>query len=523
MRITCTNCGLEFELPGEWSETIACPKCRAEIHLQSAATVKYSEPPKLSGPGDPETLSPGTLLGSYRIEKFIGRGGMGSVYRARHEMLQRTVALKVLPPKFGRDAEFVMRFRREAQALANLAHPYIVAVHDMGMQGEVYFFAMEFVDGVSLRDLMAGHKLDPATALKMVPLLCEALDYAHSQGIVHRDIKPENVLVDRTGRPKIADFGLVKILNGESVTPELTQTNVVLGTVDYMAPEQRSSTKQVDHRADIYSLGVMLYEMLTGELPVGRFDLPSKRLQIDVRIDDVVLKAIERDPERRYQRASHLATEMGKLMGPVGGRFDIGSCLSHALGVWRPNLLLLLAAGFVSGVITIFSLGFLAGPMAGGMALLYLDALRSPGHQVRFELLFSGFRRFWALVGLFYLSALIGLVGILLLVVPGLYWSIRLIYSYYLVVDRGFGPIDALKGSWRLTSSPLRARHFGLWFLETLFNTGPQGFTYFIPYVGGFLGSLITWIVGPIGRLMVAHAYSVVHTERAKLLEDLGT
>ncbi len=332
MKITCTNCALEFELPGDdWKDSVTCPKCRGEIHLHAAQTVKYTDIPKLSPPGgevrpsslrEDEILPAGALVGPYRIEKFVGRGGMGTVYRAEHGMLQRTVALKVLPPKFAADPEFVERFKREAKALANLSHPNIVSVHDMGVQGEIYFFAMEFVDGVSLRDVLAQKKLAPEDALKIIPQLCEALEYAHSQGIIHRDIKPENILLDKHGRPKIADFGLAKIVKGESTAMPLTRTNVVMGTVEYMAPEQRESIRQVDHRADIYSLGVVLYEMLTGQLPVGKFDMPSRKVQVDVRIDGVVLKALEQDPEKRYQRAGHMGTAVSGV-SPSSGAIPI--------------------------------------------------------------------------------------------------------------------------------------------------------------------------------------------------------
>jgi predicted Ser/Thr protein kinase len=296
--------------------------------LVKAETVKYGETDlmQLSPPGgehrpsslrEDEILPAGTLIGQYKIEALVGRGGMGAVYRAKHTMLQRVVALKILPAKFAKDAEFVQRFRREAQALANLAHPNIVSVHDLGVQGEIYYFAMEYVDGVNMRDILAQKKLSPEDALKVVPQLCEALEYAHSQGIIHRDIKPENILVDKNGRAKIADFGLAKILKGETSMIPLTQTNVVMGTIDYMAPEQRDNLKRVDHRVDIYSLGVVLYEMLTGQLPVGRFAPPSKNLKIDVRIDEVVLKALEQNPDQRYQRASHMGSAVSNVSAGV--------------------------------------------------------------------------------------------------------------------------------------------------------------------------------------------------------------
>jgi type II secretory pathway pseudopilin PulG len=216
------------------------------------------------------------------------------------------VALKILPAAAG--SSFAERFNREARALARLSHPNIVAVHEFGQVNGQPFFIMEYVDGASLRQLEQTGRLSPREALQIIPQLCDALQYAHDQGVVHRDIKPENVLVDRKGRVKIADFGLAKILGYETQNFRLTGEGQIMGTPHYMAPEQVEHPLQVDHRADIYSLGVVLYEMLTGELPLGKFPLPSHKVQLDVRLDEVVLHALEKEPERRYQQASQVKT-----------------------------------------------------------------------------------------------------------------------------------------------------------------------------------------------------------------------
>jgi serine/threonine protein kinase len=182
-------------------------------------------------------------------------------------------------------------------------------VIDKGMAGEACYLVMEHVEGSNLRHILERGKLTPAQALHIVPQICSALEYAHARQIIHRDIKPENILITLDGEAKITDFGLARILRGEAPeagTP-LTGTQVLMGTVEYMAPEQRERARSVDHRADIYSLGVVFYEMLTGELPIGRFAPPSRKVAIDVRLDDVVLKALEKEPEQRYQRASHLS------------------------------------------------------------------------------------------------------------------------------------------------------------------------------------------------------------------------
>jgi hypothetical protein len=194
--------------------------------------------------------------------------------------------------------------------MARMNHPNIVTVYDFGQIGDLYYLLMEYVDGVNLRQTLRAGRLAPREALAIVPQICDALQYAHDQGVVHRDIKPENVLLDRSGRIKIADFGLAKLLGKGPDDFTLTHTQQVMGTPRYMAPEQIERPSSVDHRADIYSLGVVLYEMLTGELPLGRFDPPSQKVQVDVRIDQVVLRALEKSPDRRYQRASEVKTEL---------------------------------------------------------------------------------------------------------------------------------------------------------------------------------------------------------------------
>jgi hypothetical protein len=182
---------------------------------------------------------------------------------------------------------------------------------------------MEYVDGANLRHLIRTGGLQPAEALAIVPQICEALQFAHDEGIVHRDIKPENILVDKRGRVKIADFGLARLLGASAPEMSLTGTNQVLGTLHYMAPEQIQGLRTVDHRADIYSLGVVFYEMLTGELPIGRFAPPSQKVEVDVRLDEVVLRSLESTPERRYQHASEVKTEVERIsVGSASDRAD---------------------------------------------------------------------------------------------------------------------------------------------------------------------------------------------------------
>ena len=258
------------------------------------------------------------LFPQLEIIGFIGKGGMGAVYKARQPALDRFVAIKILPPETANEPGFAERFNREARALARLGHPNIVGIHDFGVvapttdraETPLHYLIMEFVDGANLRQLESSGRLAPGHALRIVPQICDALQYAHSEGVVHRDIKPENILVDKKGRVKITDFGIAKILG---VTPEkigLTGAKDIIGTPHYMAPEQIERPANVDHRADIFSLGVVFYEMLTGELPLGKFAPPSRKVEVDVRLDDVVLHALEKEPERRYQHASQVKTDV---------------------------------------------------------------------------------------------------------------------------------------------------------------------------------------------------------------------
>lgn len=253
------------------------------------------------------------LFPALHIVELLGAGGMGAVYKARQAGLDRVVALKILPEEFGHDVKSALRFTREARTLAKLNHPNIVTVYEFGNVGDTYYFLMEFVDGPTLRDIVAARQLAPEQALAVVPHLCDALQYAHDQGVIHRDIKPENILMATDGSVKIADFGLSRILGDEPQPTMLTGTHQVMGTPRYMAPEQLEGAHSVDHRADIYSLGVVIYEMLTGELPIGRFAAPSRKVEIDVRLDEVVLRTLEKEPQRRYQTASHIKLDVQSI------------------------------------------------------------------------------------------------------------------------------------------------------------------------------------------------------------------
>src|SRR5262245_58746375 len=271
---TCPQC--RAALPADAPEGL-CPACLLRGGLESGrgSTAPYGASFRPPTPGE---LAP--HFPQLEIGELLGVGGMGAVYKARQLRLDRTVALKVLPPEVGRDPAFAERFLREARTLARLSHPHIVTVHDFGESGGYFFFLMEFVDGVNLRQALQAGRFTPEKAIRVVPQVCDALQYAHDKGVVHRDIKPENILLNEQGRVKIADFGLAKLLGREPAAATLTGTRQILGTPHYMAPEQMERPTAVDHRADIFSLGVLFYEMLTGKLPLGRFPPPSAKVEI---------------------------------------------------------------------------------------------------------------------------------------------------------------------------------------------------------------------------------------------------
>lgn len=338
--LKCPLCGVALSID---AVNGCCPRCLMAGAMQPTQAGETAAPvPSLT----PEELAP--HFPQLEILECLGRGGMGVVYKARQKSLNRLVALKLLAPERADDPQFAARFEKEAHALAALNHPNIVGVYDFGSVvqssglpsdkprelNHIYFLLMEFVDGVNLRQLLQTKRLTPKEALSIVPPICEALQCAHDHGIVHRDIKPENLLIDKNGTVKIADFGIAKIyssplapreepcaaadtqdskpsetpLFGES-SPLISRCEMAtMGTPGYAAPEQANGT--ADHRTDIFSLGVVLYEMLTGERPKENITPPSKRVQVDIRIDEIVLKALEKTPSLRFQTAAEFRTRV---------------------------------------------------------------------------------------------------------------------------------------------------------------------------------------------------------------------
>ncbi len=278
------------------------------------------------------------MLPQYEITDILGRGGMGAVYKGRQAKLNRTVAIKVLPETLtaeGDEMNYAKRFEQEAQAMAQLDHPAIISVHDFGetSAGQLYF-VMEFIDGMDIRQYLQqqGGRLSQNDSIAIIAHVLDALAYAHSHGIVHRDIKPANILLNRDGRVKIADFGLAKRFDGTDESARgLTMTNMVLGTPDFLAPEALETDRVVDHRADLYAVGVMLYQLLTGKLPRGAFDLPSEMFpDLDPRLDDIFVKAFSPDPDLRYPDASAVRADLDEVLSQPRSRLEMEAAAAQA-------------------------------------------------------------------------------------------------------------------------------------------------------------------------------------------------
>jgi len=252
-------------------------------------------------------------IGRYQIVAELGSGGMGTVYKGLQPSLNRTVAIKVLPRGFSSDAELVARFLRESDAIASLNHPHIIQIIDRGEEKGLYYFVMEFMDGPSLEEVLKPGKIAFPEAVEIACQVARALEFAHARGVVHRDIKPSNILLNRARTvAKLADFGIARLVQGGGDST-ITQSQKSLGTLNYMSPEQRRDAGTVDRRSDIYALGVVFYQMLTGELPLGSFRLPSHRdRRISPRIDGIIVKCLRSRPEERYATAGELLKDLAR-------------------------------------------------------------------------------------------------------------------------------------------------------------------------------------------------------------------
>ncbi|MGJ8634522.1 MAG: protein kinase domain-containing protein [Luteolibacter sp.] len=338
--------------------------------LDPAELLKIGAAEDTIAEGSPGTFTPPTpeelakIFPRLEILEFIGKGGMGAVYKVRQPELDRIVALKILPPAIAASPSFAARFTREVKALAKLNHPGIVTIHESGHQQDLYYFLMEYVDGVNLRQLLANGRISPREAMAIVPQICDALQFAHDQGIVHRDIKPENILLNRLGTVKVADFGIAKLIGNEDPAEtetadfetSLTSGGKILGTPQYMAPEQANPATEIDHRADIFALGVVFYQMLTGELPEKNLQPPSKKIHLDVRLDQIVLKALEQDPDLRFSNVTALKTGIENLSNQSDSNNAAPSFLRKRTLFQKPRLTTPLSR-FLLTALAIFFIG----------------------------------------------------------------------------------------------------------------------------------------------------------------------
>lgn len=510
-----------------------CPACLLKA---GAAADTVTEPRQ--APFNPPTVAElAVKFPQLEILELIGKGGMGAVYKARQKQLDRIVALKILPPQAAAGPGFAERFMREARALAQLNHPHIVVLYEFGQADGLFYFLMEFVDGINMRQLLNAGHLAPKEALAIVPQICDALEYAHERGIVHRDIKPENILLSRQGQVKIADFGVAKIVSqdpGETAagaapaaSAELTGAGSAVGTPQYMAPEQLKNSAEVDHRADIYSLGVVFYQMLTGELPAGKIEPPSKKVQIDVRLDEVVLRALEKQPELRYQQASVLKTQVETIaQTPFGSgaplntapfieaaaardySLNINHCLNRAWNLvtsdfWRivgvsalAWLLITIATSSIVGIVVRY-------PIIGGLWLYYLQRVR--GTPATVETVFSGFKvAFLQLVLLGLVVKVLMLLGFICLIIPGIYLWVAWTFAAALTADQHMDFWPAMELSRKIVN-----KHWWkfLWFLIVLAAIHFVGFL--LCYVGIFVAT-------PLCLAALAYAYEDIFAPAAR-------
>ena len=326
----CAHCGVRFEVqrssePDPYRDLLAsdeppaaeCRRADDRVRWEELAAVGNPNPVSHAGPPElphPAPAKPMPHLEGFALHEQLGQGGMGEVFRATRLSDARPVAVKVLSAALAVVPDYVRRFEREAAAMAQLEHPGIVRLLSRGRSGAHCWIAMELIDGVSLRSHSAQARPSARGLARLLAQVAHALAYAHARGVVHRDLKPDNVLVLPDQRTKVLDFGLAGLhADGAEV---LTQSNVAMGTANYMAPEQRKDARRADHRADLYSFGVMIYELLTGELPVGKFQSASRLVAgLDKSWDVLVERCLEPDPSAR----PHSALELANALEALGG------------------------------------------------------------------------------------------------------------------------------------------------------------------------------------------------------------
>ncbi len=316
-RIKCPRC---FEVNASGADR--CVKCDAPLPKIKIA----AQPMSAQTPANPTQFNRGQVVANrYSVQNLIGRGGMGCIYKVHDNVLGETVALKTLLPQFVKDKMVVERFFNEAKIARKMAHPNIVRVHDIGTADSTVYISMEYLHGQSLRELMetqpGGIQIPLKKSLYIIDELCAALEYAH-QYTIHRDIKPENVMIGSDGNVKLMDFGISKLMSNT----RMTGASVVMGTPFYMSPEQLKNSRDVDARADVFSVGVVLYEIITGNVPTG-VPKPPSAVSSDVpqELDGIIEKCVDPDPRKRYQNATELRTALIPIISAVASGQSVQS------------------------------------------------------------------------------------------------------------------------------------------------------------------------------------------------------
>ena len=336
LHLRCPQCmDLVAVAAGQTQDHIQCTSCGSQIAWIGAATLTA---PGAKGSG----AEAGDRIGRFELIERLGSGGFGEVWKARDSRLDRTVAVKI-PHRNLLGPEEIEKFLREARAAAQLQHPNIVSVHEVGLEGKRIYIVTDFIEGLSLDKWMSGRKLAYCDCAALCVKIAEGLHHAHEEGVIHRDLKPSNIMIDRCGEPHIMDFGLAKREAGETT---MTMDGQILGTPAYMSPEQAKGLAHgADRRSDIYSMGVVLFELLTGERPFrGSLQMLLKQVMQDEPVsprtleghvprdlETICLKCLQKEPARRYQTAKALSEELGRYMAGKPIQARPVSALEHAI------------------------------------------------------------------------------------------------------------------------------------------------------------------------------------------------